>query len=345
MRKLAVTPLLAASIFAFWPARAAEPTALRATTVTLGAGHTEVRGTVDGGGTVDLAFAARSAMACFPATRNEHFDGNHVFYVVDLPARSTLDVTATPSTSDTDVSLYAYSVAPGTLPLPPTVTSAVACEASYGTTSRSAPYNPGKPEHVRLVATTSPYRVVVGVAGARKAKTGGFTLAFDLVTAAAPPSGRVTAATTVSLARGGNTTLEGVLDGGPLVDLAFAASSQVACFPATQNDAFAGAHVAYAVDLPPYTELTATVTPGASELDVGLYGYTVARSDTTSLPPVVSRAVSCESSGGRGPNPGRPESIRLVATTNPYRAYVIVAGSRGATRGAFKLAIGLRATR
>ena len=345
MRKLAVSLVIPTAIFTFWPARATEPTTLRTTTVTLGAGRTEVRGSVDAGSPVDLAFAARSAMACFPATRNDHFDGNQVFYVVDLPARSTLDVTAIPSTPDTDVSLYAYSVTAGTAPLPPQVTSAVACEASYGTTSRSAPYNPGKPEHVRLVATTSPYRVVVGVAGARKSKTGGFTLAFDLVSAPPPPSGRVAAATTVSVARGGNTTLDGTLDGGPLVDLAFAASSQVACFPATQNDAFAGAHVAYAVDLPPYTELTATVTPGAPDLDVGLYGYTVARGDTTSLPPGVARAVSCESSGGRGPNPGRPEGIRLGTTTNPYRAYVVVAGSRGTTRGAYKLAIGLRATR
>ncbi|MBL9108615.1 MAG: hypothetical protein JNM74_05065 [Myxococcales bacterium] len=315
------------------------------TTVALSTGHTEVRGALDAGAPVDLAFAARSAMACFPATRNDHFDGHHVFYVVDLPARSTLDVTVTPSRADTDVSLYAYSVAPGTTPLPPNVTSAVACEASYGTTSRATPYNPGKSEHVKLVATTSPYRVVVGVAGARRAKGGAYTLAFDLVTSPPPAQGRVTAASTVLVARGGSATVDGNLDGGPIVDLAFASSSQVACFPATQNDAFAGAQVAYAVDLPPYTELTASVTPGATDLDLGLYGYTVAKGDTTSLPPAVPRAVSCESSGGAAVNQGRAESIRLVAMTNPYRAYIVVAGRRGTVRGAYKLAIGLRATR
>jgi hypothetical protein len=319
---------------------------LSVTSVTIAAGTPKtVSSKLDLGSTVDLAWAARSSVACFPATKNDHFNGNHVLFAVDLPKSSVLTVTATPGSASQDISLYGYTVsASDTTTLPPNVNSVVSCEASYGTTSLSAPYNPGKEETIKLVATTAAYRVVIGVAGAQGQKTGNFSLKLSLETAAAAPTGKITSATNVALTANGTKTVLGRIDGGTKIDLAWAANSAVACFPATQNASYDGNHVVYAVDLPSYSELVVTVKPMNASVDLSLYGYTVSSTDTTSLPPSVSSVVSCEASSGNSPNPGASETIKLIATKNPYRAYFGVAGAGGATTGGFQLSFSHRAT-
>jgi len=81
--------------------------------------------------------------------------------------------------ADVDLSLYAYSTgASGAPRLPPDITTAVSCEASYryGETNYNVDQNPGKLEKVNLNAIANPYNVVIGVAGPRKATRGSFTL-------------------------------------------------------------------------------------------------------------------------------------------------------------------------
>jgi len=300
-----------------------------------------VQGKLDLGTTVDLAWAARSSVACFPATQNDRFSGNHVLFSVDLPARSEIVISATPGSPSQALSLYGYTVAAAdTTTIPPNVSSSVACEASYATTT-AATYSA---RSIKLVATTTPYKVYVGVAGASATKTGNFSLSFDLKTAAAAPTGKVASATKIAVAPSSTKSVIGKIDGGPQIDLAWAASSAVACFPATQNTSFDGAHVVYAVDLPAYSELTAVVAPVSSSVDLNLYGYTVSSTDTTSLPPNVSSVVSCEASGGTSANPGQAETIKLIALKNPYRAYIGVAGSQKTTSGGFNLKISLKST-
>ncbi len=304
-----------------------------------------VRGNLKAGNVMDLAWATKSSVACFPSVKNSHFDGKHVLYTLDLPAKSVLKVSLTPKDKKSDLSLYAYSVGSTNDVLPPAVASVVSCEASYGSKSLSKPYNPGAVESVELNATTNPYRVVVGVAGAQKLKQGAFTLKFDLTTAAPPKTGVIGSAVPVGITGNGTKSVSGKIDGGTEIDLAWAANSSVACFPATRNDHFNGNHVAYSFSLPRYTNATVELIPKKPNLDLSLYAYTMGttRSD---LPPNVSSVVSCEASYGSTSmsqpyNPGATESIQLTAINNPYNAIVGVAGAQGLKKGDFTLKVTL----
>lgn len=129
---------------------------------------------LDKGGVIDLGWAAQSSMACFPATENVNFTGNHVLFTTQLPKQSEMTITAVPGSSTQNLSLYAYTVsATGTPSLPPNVSSAVSCEAGY---DQKTDHNPGVTETVKLIATTNSYNVVIGVAGAGTTKTGAFQL-------------------------------------------------------------------------------------------------------------------------------------------------------------------------
>lgn len=268
-----------------------------------------------------------------------------MFYTLDLPPRSVLKISLKPKVAKSDLSLYAYSVGPTNQQLPPDVTSVVSCEASYGSKSVSSPYNPGATEVVELNATTNPYRVVVGVAGAQKVSEGAFTLTLDLATAAPPVVGAITAATPVTVARPGSQSIVGKIDGGTEIDLAWAANSSVACFPATKNAHFDGKHVAYSFSLPRYTNATVELIPKKADQDLSLYAYTMGTT-RNDLPPNVSSVVSCEASYGSNStsqpyNPGVTETVVLTAINNPYNAVIGVAGAQGLKTGDFTLRVTL----
>lgn len=319
----------------------------KAQAVTVASGKlASVKGKLASGNPVDLAFAAKSSMACWPAPKNEHFSGNHVFFTTALPAKSVMKIKARPTKLDADISLYAYQVGVGDTTLPPAISSAVACEASYGSNSISAPYNPGAEEKVELNATTNAYNVVIGVAGAQGLKKGDFTLEIDLVTAAPPPTGVITAATPISVASGKTSSVEGKINKGVQIDLTWAANSSVACFPATSFDQFDGSHVMYQFDLPKYTTATVELIPKAATLDLNLYAYSVGATSTV-LPPNVPSCVTCEASYGTNSisnrfNPGGAEKVELVAINNPYRVFVGVAGAQKVTQGSFELKVTLK---
>ena len=50
-----------------------------------------------------LDWAWSSANACFPGTQAARFTGNHVFYVVDLPPRSIMNITVKPKNDSTNL--------------------------------------------------------------------------------------------------------------------------------------------------------------------------------------------------------------------------------------------------
>lgn len=297
------------------------------------------------GSIIDLGFAAKSSMACWPAPKNVHFSGSHVFFTTSLPAKSVMKIKAIPGRPDLDISLYAYQVGTDNKTLPPAISSVTACEASYGSNSISAPYNPGATENVELNATTNPYNVVIGVAGAQGLKDGDFTLEIDLVTAAPPPSGSISSATPISAQAGKTVTASGKIDAGVQLDLAWAANSSVACFPATSFNQFDGNHVMYQFDLPKYTTATVELVPKGATLDLNLYAYSVGATSTV-LPPNVPSCVSCEAGYGTKSisnrfNPGGTEKVELVAINNPYRVFIGVAGAQKVTKGSFELKVTL----
>ncbi len=312
-------------------------------------GTVNVKGKIDGGPQIALSWAARSDVACWPTTRNQHFDGAHALFATEIPPHSEMFIKLIPKNPKLDLSLYAYSVGTSSHNLPPKVNRAVSCEASYGSKSMAKPYNPGKPEKVRLNAIRNPYNVFIGVAGAQKVMKGSFTLEVELKTKAAEPTGKVKKATAIKVARGKSKTVKGKIDGGTQIALKWAANSSVACWPANYNDHFNGKHVVYVADLPAQSEMVVTATPKGGSNDISLYAYSVGTS-SKALPPSVPSAVSCEASYGTNKislrfNPGKPESVKLMAIRNPYRVYIGVAGAQKSKKGAFDLKVEVKPRR
>ena len=127
------------------------------------------------GSTIDLDWADESDVACFPGTENLNFDGSHVFFWFAQPESSTLTVTATPEPG-IDSSVYVIQSA-SRYEVPPDVVSAVACEAGY---DAQADNNPGEADIATVTATTNPYDVLIGVAGAGGTTSGSVTLSLAL---------------------------------------------------------------------------------------------------------------------------------------------------------------------
>jgi len=323
--------------------------ASRATPIKLedASGSASISGALEDGAPVALDWAAKSSMACFPATQNEHFDGNHVFFETSMPPKSEMTIRLVPSDQSSDLSLYAYQVSATAkeVPLPPSVHTATSCEASYGTKNRSQPFNPGAPESVKLTATTNGYRVVIGVAGAKKLGKAKFSLEVNLKTSAASPTTKVAEATKLETPDGTPSKVEGSIDSGTPIALEWAAKSSVACFPATKNEHFSGNHVVYEASIPAYSEMKIRLVPKDPTLDLSLYALEVGTTNKD-LPPDVGQAVSCEASYGTKKlsepyNPGQPESVKLTALKNPYRVLIGVAGAQKVQKGAFSLEVEL----
>lgn len=124
----------------------------------------------------DLSFAANSSVACFPATQNSKFTGNHVFYVMEIPKYSKMYITLIPDDKNANMSLYAYQDGTTKTVYPPKLNSCVTCEADH---KWDRPKKGKTQDHTRSVylnAINNPYRVVIGVAGADGLATGGFKI-------------------------------------------------------------------------------------------------------------------------------------------------------------------------
>lgn len=302
----------------------------------------EVKGNLSSGKAISLPWAAKSSVACFPATEFDNFKGNHVFYGLSLPKESVMTITAVPDDPKTDINLYALQI--GTTDfshVPPNMPSATTCEASYDQKTDS---NPGVTEKVTLNATTNPYNVIVGVAGPKGVLKGGFTLKVELKTKASVVSA-VLVPTLLESKQGGSVSAKGKLESGGKIDLAFASKSSVACWPATEDVNFNGNHVVYKTTLPAYSDMTITATPSDPKTDLSVYAYLVATTDTTSIPPNVPSSVSCEAGYDQKTdnNPGKAESVKLNSVKNPYTVYIGVAGANGTAAGAFDLKVDLKA--
>jgi len=123
-----------------------------------------------------LEWADESDVACFPGTENTNFEGAHLLYWIDQPESTTLTATASPD-SGVDVSVYILQMGTTLFQVPPDVSSVVSCEAGFDQTGDS---NPGEAETTSVIATTNPYNVLIGVAGAAGVESGGFTLSVTL---------------------------------------------------------------------------------------------------------------------------------------------------------------------
>jgi len=142
----------------------------------------EITGNISSGQKIPLRWAESSQVACFPGTRFEMFNGNHVLYRVGMPAGSKMKITLTPK-GGSKLSLYALrqGARPADHAVPPNVRSAISCEASYplyanvGGGRRVTNKDDGT-RSVEYISVNSPYSILIGVAGAEGATEGDFSL-------------------------------------------------------------------------------------------------------------------------------------------------------------------------
>lgn len=141
----------------------------------------EVKGKLEAGAPIaDLTWAANSSVACFPATQNEKFRGNHVLFATELPPTSEMTITVVPTDPSADLSIYAYSVGTTSTALPPALPSCVSCEAEHRWDRPKKNRTQDHTRSVKLNAIRNPYNVVIGVTGPATATKGEFTLVIDL---------------------------------------------------------------------------------------------------------------------------------------------------------------------
>jgi len=128
----------------------------------------------------DLSWASKSTVACFPATQNNKFTGNHVIYITEIPAHSEMDITVIPDDKNANMSIWAYEVGKTSDAMVPDLSSCVTCEAEY---KWDYPKRGKTQDHTRTVhlnAINNPYKVVIGVAGADGLKEGKFKIKISV---------------------------------------------------------------------------------------------------------------------------------------------------------------------
>ncbi|MBK9143192.1 MAG: hypothetical protein IPM23_11890 [Candidatus Melainabacteria bacterium] len=140
-----------------------------------------VTGNISSGKKIPLDWAARSSVACFPGTRFEMFDGNHVFYRVELPARSQMKIRLVPKDRSRVINLYALRQgAGGEQPVPPDVDSAISAEASYPlyakTGTRTIRNSDDGTRKIDFISVDKPYSILIGVAGGKGSVEGEYEL-------------------------------------------------------------------------------------------------------------------------------------------------------------------------
>lgn len=140
-----------------------------------------VSGNISSGKKIPLDWAAKSSVACFPGTRFEMFDGNHVFYRVELPARSEMKIKLVPRDRSKVINLYALRQgAGGDQPVPPDVDTAISAEASYPlyakTGTRTIKNSDDGTRKIDFISVNKPYSILIGVAGGKGSVEGEYEL-------------------------------------------------------------------------------------------------------------------------------------------------------------------------
>ncbi|WP_430410038.1 hypothetical protein [Kordia sp.] len=301
----------------------------------------------DGQQISDLSWAANSSVACFPATQNQKFSGNHVFYSTTIPKRSEMFIKLIPKNKNHNLSLYAYQVGLSNEQLPPNLSSCITCEADHKWDRKWRGKTQDHTRKVRVNAINRAYKIVIGVVGAEGLTEGDFTLEIKLNGGEEIPMMTAKVEVMKIETTGTVTTINGNLETGGLIsDLSWAANSSVACFPATQNQKFSGNHVIYSTTIPKYSEMFIRLIPKNKNQNFSLYAYQVGLSNEQ-LPPKLSSCVTCEADHKwdrkwRGKTQDHTRKVRVNAINRSYKIVIGVVGAEGLTEGDFELEIKIK---
>lgn len=304
-------------------------------------------GSIDDGTCTNLDWMSESDIACVPATQFEAFEGSHRYFALGepLPPRSELTIRLTEA-SDDDLNLYGYQIGETRYPVPPAVSSVIACEVDG---DPRGPTTAAQEIHFSNPSETNAYNVFFGVGGPAGVTTGDYEIEIDLRTAVTHCPGSLDRPTSYdawpsTLVPLGDEPVSGDLADGGCLNLEFADDSDVACFPAPDFSAYEGNVVEYLLDdlITPGQEVTVTVTPEPG-VDVNVFGYLVG-DDNVIVPPHVPSVLACEATPAprRLTGPGAVEALTFVnPVSNPgsYRIYFGVAGPAGVTSGGYEIAV------
>ncbi|MGQ0737678.1 MAG: hypothetical protein ACT4OJ_01335 [Bacteroidota bacterium] len=129
----------------------------------------------------DLSWASSSANACFVATQNTKFRGNHVLYASTMPPKSVMTISVMPSGNEANLSMYGYMIGSTEFRVVPNLPSCVTCEADY---KWDRPVKNKVQTSERTIELRNPtnnsYNIVIGVAGPKDVTTGQYNLMIKL---------------------------------------------------------------------------------------------------------------------------------------------------------------------
>jgi hypothetical protein len=298
----------------------------------------------------DLSWASKSSTACWPATQNTKFNGNHVLFFTTLPPKAKMWIKVIPDNPSSNMSIYAYSAGTNSYVIPPDLATCVSCEAEHKWDYPKAGKTQDHTREIYLNAINNPYNVVIGVAGADGLKTGTFKVEVKMeggeqIAAAAQAALKVY---TVTAEKGKENVFTGNLSEGVVMsDLSWAWKSSVACFPETQKAKFTGNHVHYTVDLPKYTIMDIELIPEDASANMSIYAYTIGAGKNDMVPNLAS-CVACEAEHKWDyPKAGKTQDhtrkiTNITAINNPYRVVIGVTGADGLKAGKYSLKITMK---
>ncbi len=293
----------------------------------------------------DLRWASLSNVACFPATQNSKFTGNHVLHYFEIPPYSEVTITLIPKDKNANMSIYGYQVGTTNFSTPPNLSSCTSCEAAH---KWDYPKKGKTQDHTRSIFFNSiknGYNIFIGTAGADGLTSGEYDLKIDLKSKIENTNKQEALKIyNAPIEKGKTVAYKGNLKDGCIIqDLSFAANSSVACFPATQNSKFRGNHVFFVTEIPKYSKMYITLIPDDKNANMSLYAY---QDGTTKnvFPPNVNSCVTCEADHKwdrpkKGKTQDHTRTVYLNAINNPYRVVIGVAGADGLTTGGFKIQI------
>jgi hypothetical protein len=181
MKKFAFTAVLttafaSAAMAQNWPPNVAVINSQKADTVT-------VTGNLASGKPLDdLSWAASSSNACFPATQNFKFSGNHVFYATTIGPRSVITVSVKPPDSLINLSLYGYMTGNRDFNVVPNLPSCITCEADH---KWDRPWKGKVQTSERSIEFRNPtqntYNIFIGITSPRDAASGIFNLTIKTI--------------------------------------------------------------------------------------------------------------------------------------------------------------------
>jgi hypothetical protein len=129
----------------------------------------------------DISWAANSSNACFPATQNLKFRGNHVLFATTIPPRSILTISVTPADASGDLSLYGYMMGAREYRVVPDLPGCITCEADH---KWDRPWKGKVQTSERKIEFQNPtqntYNIVIGVTAPKDVTTGQFNLKVKL---------------------------------------------------------------------------------------------------------------------------------------------------------------------